>query len=239
MLFTDLTFSRPAENLAFDEAVLNSLEQNDFDSEVLRVWQVAEPLIVVGRSGRVQQEVAVGRATADRVPIMRRSSGGGAVVVSKGCLLYSLALSMVARPELRMLDRAHEFVMGELQAALQSLVPDIEFKGTCDLTLGGRKFSGNSLKVARDHLLYHGTFLLDMDLELVSSYLAPPPKQPDYRENRAHADFVTNLNLPADQITSRLRQQFQADQRCDRTFRSQIDRLVEDKYDNPAWLNQR
>jgi lipoate-protein ligase A len=44
-------------------------------------------------------------------------------------------------------------------------------------------------------LLYHGTLLYDFDLALVETCLRLPPRQPDYRQRRAHVDFVTNLPI--------------------------------------------
>ena len=58
-----------------------------------------------------------------------------------------------------------------------------------------RKFSGNSLRMKRTHLLYHGTLLYDFDLGLIEKCLRMPPRQPDYRNARPHGDFV--MNVPA------------------------------------------
>ena len=53
------------------------------------------------------------------------------------------------------------------------------------------------MRCKRDHFLYHGTLLYQFDAELIERCLAMPPRQPDYRENRGHASFVTNLDVEA------------------------------------------
>ena len=83
------------------------------------------------------------------------------------------------------MDHAHRFVMQTLAAALGPLVPGVRAMGISDLAIGGRKFSGNSMRCKRDHLLYHGTLLYDFPLELIEACLAMPPRQPDYRNGRA------------------------------------------------------
>ena len=59
-----------------------------------------------------------------------------------------------------------DYVMQRVLAALQQQIPEVAFQGTCDLTWQNRKFSGNSLRIARGHLLYHGTMLYRVDLDL-------------------------------------------------------------------------
>ena len=81
-----------------------------------------------------------------------------------------------------MLEQAHQFVVGKVQQAIQSLGIETRFQGTCDLTIGDQKVSGNALRCKKDWFLYHGTLLCDgMDLELITDCLGSPKRQPDYR----------------------------------------------------------
>ena len=131
---------------------------------------------------------------------MRRSSGGAAIVTGPGCLMYAVVLSFELRPMLRAIDHAHRFVLGKAVSALRPLVPGVHCRGTSDLAIGELKFSGNSIRVKRDHLLYHGTLLYDFALNLVDECLAMPPRQPDYRQGRSHESFVANLPLSSTAI---------------------------------------
>ncbi len=177
----DVTLGTPAENLALDEALLDEAEESAAGSECLRLWEADRPLVVVGRNSVVEDEVDVAACHAAGIPILRRSSGGCAIVAGPGCLMYAVVLSYQLRPELRMLDEAHRFVLETTLAALRPLASSVGRQGTSDLTLNDVKFSGNSLRCRRRALLYHGTLLYDFPLELVSQYLKMPPRQPDYR----------------------------------------------------------
>lgn len=197
-------------NLAIDEALLQSAEAGE-SGEVLRLWEFDQPVVVVGRGSRIDVEVELEACRARRIPVLRRASGGAAIVAGPGCLMYSVVLSMRERPELRRLDVVHQFVMGRLAAQIEPLLGGIEVRGTCDLTWQNRKFSGNSLRVTRDHVLYHGTLLYAADLDLLAACLKTPPRRPDYREDREHAAFVTNVPLTAEQLREAAAKAFAAE----------------------------
>jgi len=109
-------------------------------------------------------------------------------------------------------------VLGRLVEALAPLAPGVEFLGTSDLVLRGatcgapRKFSGNSLRVRRRYLLYHGTLLYDFDVASLGAWLGPPTRQPDYRQGRAHESFVTNLPLDRAGLSAALATVWQANE---------------------------
>src|SRR6187401_2887520 len=145
----DITLPTPAQNLAFDEALLEWAEKNSAEGEFLRLWESPEPMVVVGRSSRVAAEVNEPFCRQENIPVLRRSSGGAAIVAGPGCLMYAVVLSYVARPELRMLDRAHDFVLSRIAATFREVGLAVSHCGTSDLALDGKKFSGNSLRCKR------------------------------------------------------------------------------------------
>lgn len=200
------TRKNPLENLAFDEAMIewaeNQSENGGTGQELLRLWEMPTPCVILGRASKWDVEVNHTACEMKGIPVFRRMSGGATVVAGPGCLMYSLLLSYESRPQLRMLDRAHAEVMQRVRLACQAslkaldLPGEIQLQGTCDLTLGNRKFSGNALRCKRNWLLYHGTILIAMPLDWLGQFLLEPPRQPEYREKRNHLDFVTSL-LPA------------------------------------------
>jgi len=238
MRFLDLTLPSLAENLALDEALLDEAETSVAPLETLRVWESSTPGVVVGRSSHVHVEVR-GEVCRDlRVPVLRRISGGAAVVVGPGCLMYALVLSLRRRPELRAIDTAHTHVLGTIAAALRPSVPGLAMRGTCDLALDEKKVSGNSVRCKRDYLLYHGTLLYGSSLEMVSRLLAMPPRQPEYRNARGHDIFVTNLPLDADSLRAALRSAWDACEPCPQWPRAETERLVAEKYSQRQWNEQ-
>src|SRR5438128_2355942 len=112
MRLCELTLATPAENLALDEALLLNAETaaGEDEGEVLRLWESPQPMVVLGSSSKFGVEAnAEGCAKLD-VPILRRASGGAAILAGPGCLMYAVVLSCRQRPALRSVDAAHHYV---------------------------------------------------------------------------------------------------------------------------------
>lgn len=240
MQLLDLTQPTAEANLALDEALLDEAEAGEArpvgrPREFLRLWEPAAPLVVVGRSSRIEDEVRLAACRRLGVPVLRRSSGGAAIVTGPGCLMYAVVLSLEARPVLRAIDLAHRFVLDTLAQALAPLAPGIELRGTSDLAAGERKFSGNSLRVRRNHLLYHGTLLYDFRLALITECLAPPPRQPEYRAGRDHASFVANLPVSGSDMRRALTAAWPIVGNLTDWPRERMSQLVAEKFSHPEW----
>jgi lipoate-protein ligase A len=235
MKLLDLTLPTPAENLALDEALLDAAEAGDLPDEVLRLWEPTQPLVVVGRSSHVAAEVDLTACRAAGVPVLRRSSGGAAIVSGPGCLMYGVVLRYAGRENLRLVDQAHHHVLAIIAAALRSLAPSVGKAGNSDLALGSRKVSGNSMRCKRDHFLYHGTLLYSLDLALIERLLRTPPRQPEYRAGRAHSEFVTNLPLDRERLRQALTVGFNAHEPLDHWPRESTQGLAAERYSQDAW----
>ena len=238
MRYLDLTLPSLAENLALDEALLEEAETAAQPLETLRFWEAGQYAVGVGRSSRLAAEVRDDVCHELNVPVLRRISGGAAVVVGPGCLMYAVVLSLRLRPKLRFIDQAHAQVLGTIAAALRPAVPGLTLRGICDLSLGDKKVSGNSVRNKREHLLYHGTLLYDFSLEMIGRCLAMPPRQPDYRQARPHDAFVTNLPLDAVGLRSALRTAWAASEPCSAWPQAATQRLVAEKYSRSEWNAQ-
>ncbi|HEY2971592.1 MAG TPA: biotin/lipoate A/B protein ligase family protein [Pyrinomonadaceae bacterium] len=235
MKYLEQTWPTPEQNLACDEALLLACEEGG-DDEVVRFWEPRERFAVLGYSGRTNAEVFLSRCRERRIPVLRRLSGGGAVLQGPGCLNYALVLKISARPNLGDVGATNAFVMKRLKQALAPVVESpIAVRGFTDLALGARKFSGNAQYRKRRALLFHGSFLLNFDFALMEKLLPSPPKQPAYRRNRAHGEFLTNLNLSPDRIKEALKQAWSAGEELKNIPVEAIERLARERYASDAW----
>jgi lipoate-protein ligase A len=167
--------------------------------------------------------------------VLRRSSGGLSIVAGPGCLMYSLFLSLDNSPHLRSISEAHHHVGSRMISAFEQLGLPVTLQGSSDLTWNKRKFSGNSLRVRRRNLLYHGTILYRFDLSRISRYLLPPPRQPDYRQQRSHDQFVTNLPVSRDALVDRIREVWMADTPGHPPPADRVAHWIQQRYGNPSW----
>jgi lipoate-protein ligase A len=239
MLLLPLTLSAPAENLALDEALVEAADVGELAGEVLRLWESPETIAVIGRSSRVADEINLPACRAAKIPVVRRASGGAAIVAGRGCLMYSVVLRYAGREHLRMLDNLHRHVLGTLRQALCPLVAGIEHVGTSDLAIAGRKFSGNSVRAKRDHLLYHGTILYDFELPLVGRLLGTPPRQPEYRAGRSHGEFLMNLHVSPVDLMQSIAAAFDATELLEAWPRRRTEQLAQERYSSERWNFER
>lgn len=235
MRVLDANLASPEENLACDEALLDVCEQRGAP-EVLRFWEPAGAFVVVGYSNRTATEVDLAACQRQLVPVLRRVSGGGTVVQAPGCLNYALVLRIDRDPALASITGANQWILERHQQTLARLLAtSVERSGDTDLALGNRKFSGNAQRRRKHALLFHGTFLLDMDLSLIPALLPTPSRQPAYRHDRPHLEFLVNLKLPADTVKTAITRAWNATAEPVLLPRDEIQQLVQTRYSDPGW----
>jgi lipoate---protein ligase len=235
MKYLDLTFDDPASNLACDEALLELFEIEPRADSLLRVWEPTDHFVVLGHSNRLHAEANLSACKTDGVSILRRVSGGGAVVQGPGCLNYSLILNNVTC-RLRTIGDAFHYVLERHRCVIEKLAGvDARIDGISDLTISGRKFSGNAQYRKTRFVLVHGTFLLDFDLLLIERYLRMPAQQPGYRRDRPHLEFVANLNVASRLVRDNLKNGWAADEALLHVPFTRIETLVKERYGREAW----
>lgn len=236
----DTTLPTPAEILALDEVMLDRAETGQ-GGESLQFWEPREVFVVAGYANKVDMEVNVPECEARAIPIFRRCSGGGTVVQMPGGLNYSLILAIHEDGPTRNITTANQYIMERNRRALASLFApggtrgEITVRGHTDLCVGNVKFAGNSQRRRKHFLLFHGTLLLNCNLSLISELLRMPSLQPEYRAGRAHQDFVTNLNLPAEAVKTALAREWEAKVEVENLPLEEIAKLAREKYSSREW----
>jgi lipoate---protein ligase len=236
MKYLDLTLPGPAANLALDEALLDLAEAGQLE-EVLRIWEPQTHFMVAGFSNRLSREIILEACRDEKIPVLRRCSGGGAVLQGPGCLNYSLVLRVRKDPLLSSVTGTNQLVMEKHRQALEKVLEGpVEIQGHTDLAMRGRKFSGNAQRRRKDFLLFHGAFLLNLDLSLMARVLAMPSKQPEYRQGRPHLEFVKNLALSPAVLIGALQEAWEAREPLGQPVPGlSVARLIKEKYSNEKW----
>ncbi|HEY1191390.1 MAG TPA: lipoate--protein ligase family protein [Gemmata sp.] len=236
MKLVDYTHPDPATNLALDEALLIAAEEGA--GAVLRLWELSDYAVVVGSGGSVPIDVNRGACAPAGVPVLRRASGGGTVLLGPGCLCFSLVLGYEHAPRLNEIPASNRYILARVLSALKPIVP-AAVEGTSDLAVNGVKFSGNAQQRKRRFFLHHGTLLCGFALELVPKYLNPPERQPEYRRDRPHAEFVTNLPATVGEVKRLLVAEWGATEEYSPLPLARAQELVAEKYARDEWTFRR
>jgi len=239
MRYLDRTLATIEANLALDEALLVVAEERGGPA-VLRQWEAPEVVVVMGASCRLRDEVRVEACREDGVAIVRRSTGGGTVVIGPGALNVAVVLPIDIAPGLEAVDVAQRFVLERMAKGLRTLEPNVEVLGSGDLTIDRRKFGGSAQRRLRKHFLVHVSLLYHFPLELVDRYTTLPRRQPAYRTGRSHHEFLMNLERAREQIATVVHSSWisPGPPIAANVPEALVDHLVATKFGDPAWIGR-
>ena len=158
-------------------------------------WVPPYPAIVLGNSQSAERELDVAAVVRDGIPVHKRIGGGGAVLLTPGCVCLGLRFRKSKSYAIQ-----DYFSLGSgiiAVVAKERLGLDLVPRGISDLAVaaddGDKKVAGSSLYMPRDFALYLVSILIDPDLESISRYLGHPSSEPGYRAGRPHGAFLAGL----------------------------------------------
>jgi lipoate-protein ligase A len=156
-----------------------------------RVYPFEDVVVVLGRGSDAHVELHTGILRAHGVPVLRRPGGGCAVVLDPGNVIVSVVLPTEDfRDNKAWFDAITRWLIeGLRRIGIDGVVHD----GISDLVLDDRKIAGSCIHRRKDSLYYSAALLVQPDIEQVSHYLKHPPREPDYRRGRSHAEFMGSL----------------------------------------------
>ena len=146
-------------NLARDGYFL----ENNKKGDVILYFHVNKNAVIIGRNQNAWKECSIANMDADGVQLVRRHSGGGAVFHDNG----NLNFSFITDEKHYDLNRQMRVILN----AVSKLGLKAELSGRNDITVDGKKFSGNAFSLAKGNRSHHGTILVNADLTKLSNYL--------------------------------------------------------------------
>lgn len=149
----------PYHNLALEEHLLRTVPS---DTVILYLWQ-NQNTVVIGRNQNAWRECNVSRLEQDGASLARRLSGGGAVFHDLGNLNFTF---LAQKPCFDINKQLQVILLALKQWGLSA-----EISGRNDITIAGKKFSGNAFYQSQTGCYHHGTLLVDVDFNKLQQYL--------------------------------------------------------------------
>ncbi len=173
----------PYHNLALESLLFDA----QGGSCTLYLWQ-NQNTVVIGKNQNAWKECRTQILEQEGGHLARRSSGGGAVFHDLGNLNFTFILPRRAYDVHKQLS--------VIQQAAAKFNIETEFTGRNDLVVkeSGAKFSGNAFRFSSDVAMHHGTVLIDVDMQKLSRYLAPPPDKLSAKGIESVRSRVQNLH---------------------------------------------
>ncbi|MBK5240446.1 lipoate--protein ligase [Clostridium sp.] len=183
MIIINNTNVNPYFNMAVEEYILK-----EFKEDCFMLWR-NEPAIIVGKNQNTLSEINLEYIQANNIPVVRRLSGGGTVFHDLG----NLNFTFIKNNSDENFNNFSKFTLPILNV-LKLLNVNAEFSGRNDLTIEGKKFSGNAQYNYKNRVLHHGTLLFSSDISNLSKALQAKPLKFQDKSIKSVISRVTNIS---------------------------------------------
>lgn len=173
----------PYFNIATDEYILKNIEEDCF-----MLWR-NDNAIIVGKHQNTLAEINFDYVRKNNIHVVRRLSGGGAVYHDLGNLNFSFTKTGKDSS----LSDFEEFTR-PIVAVLNQLGVPAKFEGRNDITIEGKKISGNAEHIYKNKILHHGTLLFSSAMKNVSEALRINPVKYKDKAVKSIPKRVTNIS---------------------------------------------
>ncbi len=159
----DLPGRDPFLNLAIEETLTRSWSGD----RIALLFYRHDPAVILGRNQNPWTEADLAELRRRGVPLVRRSSGGGAVYHDPGNLNYGVIMPRSCYEPTR--------VLGVVVAALRALGIDARACQRSSIWIGDAKIAGTAFMLTGRAALLHGCILIDTRLDDLRRFLNAPP----------------------------------------------------------------
>lgn len=225
-------------NMGLDQALLSSVDDL---IPVLRLYGWKPPAVSIGYFQSLEQEVDVKKCEELGIDVVRRLTGGGAVLHEQE-LTYSFITKIFPAD----IIESYRSICEPVVICLKNLGFDAKFSPLNDIIVKNKKVSGNAQTRKNQVLLQHGTILLDVDIDKMFSVLKIPSEKIKNKSIQDSRERVMGLKMSFDKVANELwrsfGQSFQAEIFRDRVKTDEIieaNIMQKNKYSTYGWNYKR
>ena len=190
-----------AWNMALDEALLTNLV--DHDTPILRLYGWQPPCVSIGYFQSMEEEVDVLKCSKMGVDVVRRITGGGAVLHE-----FELTYTFITKNYPANILESYELICEPVVLCLNRLGYNAKYVPLNDIVVDNKKVSGNAQTRKNNILLQHGTILLEVDIERMFSVLKVPSEKIKDKMIKDVKARVTGIDRSFEEVASNLKESF-------------------------------
>lgn len=225
----------PFQNLATEEYLLKN-----FSDDIFFLYTNSKS-IIIGKHQNTLSEINYKFVIENKIPVVRRLSGGGTVFHDPGNINFCFITSG-SKGELVNFKKYTTPIID----FLQSININAQHGGRNDIVIEGSKISGNACHVYKGRVLHHGTLLFNSKLKSLTNALKNDPLKFKDKAVKSVRSKVTNIHdhLPkeknVDIFVNELANYIINNYHCEKYVLSEneyknINTLVETKFNTWEW----
>lgn len=185
MLYVKNDFNNAYFNIALEEYLFNkSLNAG----ETYIILYINNPAIIIGKHQNTIEEINSQYVNENKISVVRRMSGGGAVYHDEGNLNFTYIINTGKEN----VNNFRKFTFPIIKA-LDKMGIKAELSGRNDLIIDGKKFSGNAQYYRKNRLLHHGTILFNSKIETLTKALNVKQEKIQSKGIKSIRSRVTNI----------------------------------------------
>ena len=237
----------PNMNLALDE-VLTTRVGEGRRKPTLRIWEWNESAVVIGSFQSYRNEVDPEGAARHGFEVVRRISGGGAMMMAAGQIItYSLYVPAEMVAGMTFAD-SYAYLDDWVLQALRSLGIEATYQPLNDIASPSGKIGGAAQKrLANGGVLHHATMSYDIDGQMMTEVLRIGREKLSDKGTTSAAKRVdplrTQTGLSREDVIQAFMETFRqltgaVDGAVTPDEYEAAEKLVETKFSTPAWLHR-
>lgn len=172
-------------NIALEEYMF---KRSLITGETYVILYINNPAIIIGKHQNTIEEVNSQYVKENNILVVRRMSGGGAVYHDEG----NLNFTYIIKADKEDVNNFKKFTLPVINA-LDKMGIKVELSGRNDLTIDGKKFSGNAQYYRRGRLLHHGTILFNSKMGNLTKALNVKQEKIQSKGIKSIRSRVTNI----------------------------------------------
>lgn len=188
--FYNIDSTDPYYNLAFEEYILKNYSEDSY----FLLWQNANT-IVIGLHQNTIEEINREFVDKNKINVIRRTTGGGAVYHDLGNLNYSFITDYNEKKHISM-----NFFINPIIESLNNMGIKAISSERNDILIDNKKISGSAQRLYKNRILHHGCILFNSDLSVLSQSLKVKPEKFQSKSVKSVRNRVANisdfLNMP-------------------------------------------
>jgi lipoate-protein ligase A len=187
-------------NMGLDQALMSTVDEF---IPVLRLYGWKPSAVSIGYFQSLEQEVDVKKCQDLGIDVVRRITGGGAVLHEQE-LTYSFITKIFPAD----IEESYKLICEPVVMCIKKLGFDAKFSPINDIIVKNKKVSGNAQTRRNNVLLQHGTILLDIDIDKMFSVLKVPSEKIKDKAIQDVKERVMGLKVRFEEVANQLWQSF-------------------------------